>query len=578
MGVENVVSMTLRMRNTAVTTANNLRKQTDAISKSATRMGTKFGKAVKATRTSIGGLFGSLITLKGLIIATFAYRAIQKFGRFIGSLTGLYKIQEQATLRLAESLASYNNYSREALDMLQRRAEAMQRTTGYSNEEIETNMALLAAYGMTADKIEEVTTLTLDFAAAKNIQLKTAFDLVGKAFVGYTGTLSRYGIILDATLSAEEKYASFLRFMAQYRGTAATMAKHYTGQLKILKEEYADLKKQMGEIIALGIQESGMLKQLKDWVAALAANLKEAKPALIAIAKEGFAVFSTGLKNIYDLVTNPTLHVWLTTVGKSLAVVTRLFSAFIRLVWYGVKQIGMFFQTLWLVLKKMTAIFILLKDGYTAYVNYLEGVDEKLGRLADKSVAAANKRREAADKDWRAVKDSIIDIGDAWKKYSEGRSPWEKLIENARKLRSTFKDISDTQLDMIRNRERANEQRKEAFKLTAQMAKQFALASQLEQAQTKYMMQRLAGMTAEDLSMLSEIERGLIRKQGVLSEQFKTLFGEYAERELGIEASFLRRTETNVEVDLTDRAAKFLEISQIDTVEARNRNIERVAG
>ncbi len=80
---ENVMAMTLRMRNHATTVARNLRKEVKRTGRESTKMGTKFGKAVKATRTSLAGLGGSLVSVRTLIIATFAYRAIQKFTGFL---------------------------------------------------------------------------------------------------------------------------------------------------------------------------------------------------------------------------------------------------------------------------------------------------------------------------------------------------------------------------------------------------------------------------------------------------------------------------------------------------------------
>jgi hypothetical protein len=63
-------------------------------------------------------------------------------------------------------------------------------------------LQLLATYGMNATQAEQALTVATNLSAAKNLDLTTAVNLVGKAFDGVTTTLSRYGIIIQTTTKA----------------------------------------------------------------------------------------------------------------------------------------------------------------------------------------------------------------------------------------------------------------------------------------------------------------------------------------------------------------------------------------
>ena len=141
---QNVFAMALKMRNHAVTQTRNLGKEVEKTGNKARTMGTQFGMAVKSTRSSLGGLMGSFISLKAIIIATFVYRGIQRFGKFIGSLTEKLNKQVDAVMRLGQNLAGFGNYSKKTLADLEAFSAALQKQTAMGDELIMENMALIA--------------------------------------------------------------------------------------------------------------------------------------------------------------------------------------------------------------------------------------------------------------------------------------------------------------------------------------------------------------------------------------------------------------------------------------------------
>jgi hypothetical protein len=283
------------MRNHSTTVARNLDKQVKKTGDSATRMGTKFGKSVKASRTSVQGLIGSMTSLKAIIVAAFAFRITQKALRFTSSLIKLNNEQEESTTRLAQALAGQGNFTKELTQDLLDQAAAMQNLVNVDNELIESMMALLATYGMTSAEIKEVIGLTIDFSKAKGIELKAAVDLVGKAFVGYTGTLSRYGIMIDKNKSKEEKYAEFLLRLNGYSGTAAALAERYAGKVGILSKKYSDMKKFIGAFLAQGIGQSKLFDMLNNKVSKMSAFLIEYKDQLADATENGVNKLTAGL-------------------------------------------------------------------------------------------------------------------------------------------------------------------------------------------------------------------------------------------------------------------------------------------
>lgn len=130
--------------------------------------------------------------------------------------------------------------------MLRSYTDKMQTATGVSDELYAASVGLLLDYGMKMPGALKAVGQAADLAAARNISLVTAVDLVGKAFVGYTGTLSRYGIIVDANLSETEKFIDAMKQMESFAGAAAKRMESMDGKLKLLGERFGDAQEKIG--------------------------------------------------------------------------------------------------------------------------------------------------------------------------------------------------------------------------------------------------------------------------------------------------------------------------------------------
>lgn len=150
--------------------------------------------------------------------------------------------QENAELKLAVAMNNAGNYTKENFRAMKDYAAQLQQVTKYGDEVTMATMANLQTYGMNTEELKKATQATLDMAAAKGIDLKAASELVGKAFVGETGTLSRYGIVLDKGIPKTEKFAAVLELIQQrFGGTAQAELETYGGQWQKISNWWGDI-------------------------------------------------------------------------------------------------------------------------------------------------------------------------------------------------------------------------------------------------------------------------------------------------------------------------------------------------
>ncbi len=565
---QNVFAMALKMRNHAVTQTRNLGKEVEKTGNKARKMGTQFGMAVKSTRSSIGGLMGSFISLKAIIIATFAYRAIQRFGKFLGSLTKMMDAQTKSIMLLGQNLAGFGNYTKEVLDDLEKLAAALQKQQAVGDEVILTNMALLASYGATADEIKTLTPLLIDFAKAKNIDLKTSFDLAGKASVGYFGTLSRYGVILDATLTKEEKYAEFMKMLGVYTGTAAALTKTYEGKMISLGLTYGDMKEKMGSFIENGILQSGMLDMLSGKVESADTWFKKWRPTLIDMTSTVFTGLTGAIDEMMSSFDNPAMVRFMVTMVNGMKTIKELWLVSYRLLKAGLENASILLESLVISAMKLAA-WLSRDEGMMMLLSQMGAEHDKTAwaRIEELHIKRVKKALESDKK----IADSWNIVIDLWS--TGGVDNWKKKMEARNALLKEHQKIQeDAARSIITDREKVNEKLKETFKITESMAKSFALSSRVEQAQTKFLLEKAKGMTAEDVGGLSEMEKKLIGKQGILKKVMGELFEDYTKKALGIKDKEGSAQKVEVEIDLSDAASKLLKIGNISH---ENKKIER---
>ena len=213
----------------------------------------ELGEQLEKSKFVWASLFGGIVSGVGL--------SLKAFGE-----------EERALASLTAALKNQGIISTAVINDLKAHAAALQALTGVQDDHIFSAEALLVQFGITGNQLKEVTKLTLDFAAAKNVDLSSAANLIGKAFAGETAMLARYGIVIDETLPVQQKFAEALRQITiSMGGRAQAEAETFIGSINKLKASFSDLQESIGArfapaLSALTLNLLPLIEKVKNFV------------------------------------------------------------------------------------------------------------------------------------------------------------------------------------------------------------------------------------------------------------------------------------------------------------------------
>lgn len=171
----------------------------------------------------------------------------------VQSLTKDFFAQEEAELKLGMAMRNQGDYTREAFADMKQFASSIQETTVYADELALSIMGNLKTYGMTNEEVKRATKIAIDFSAAKKAEgmtVESASELIGRAYIGNTERLKRYGIIIDDTGGRAEKFNQvMMQLQERFGGSAQAELQTYSGQWKYLGNIWGEVK----EVLGLGI-------------------------------------------------------------------------------------------------------------------------------------------------------------------------------------------------------------------------------------------------------------------------------------------------------------------------------------
>ncbi len=208
------------------------RKSTSALRK----FGSEGTSAMKKLTGGIGDTLKSLFSLKGILLTLVSGVAMKRF-------IDLSNQQEEASAQLAQALGRSGA-------ALEEYASSLQKTTTFGDEQIIQAEALIAAFDKDEEHIKLATKATLDLAAAKGMDLKTAADLVSKTLGSSTNALSRYGIEVEGAVGSSERLASLVQNLTdKFGGQAEALAATDSGGLKSLGNAIGDVEEGLGDLL-----------------------------------------------------------------------------------------------------------------------------------------------------------------------------------------------------------------------------------------------------------------------------------------------------------------------------------------
>lgn len=204
---------------------------------------TKFKKGVKESNSVLSGFKKSVMGLGPAIAGAFAVGKLVSFGK---EALALYDVQAKAEQQLLTALKGREN----AQQRLIAQAQYLQKQTLFGDEETIRAQALIAAFVKEEDQIRRIIPLVQDLAAAKQMDLAGAADLVSKTLGSTTNALSRYGIQVEGAVGSTERLESLAAGLANaFGGQAEAMAKSGMGSVQQLQNAFADLKEEIGGVI-----------------------------------------------------------------------------------------------------------------------------------------------------------------------------------------------------------------------------------------------------------------------------------------------------------------------------------------
>lgn len=207
-----------------------------------------FKKGLQQGKSDASDFNSTIAAVGKTLLAAFSFGEIANF--FRQSLTA-YGEQEKAVSKLTVALRNQGLATQKTVDDLVAYDEALQQTLGVDNIAIMNAQALMVTFGLQGEQLKKTTQAVLDLSAATGVDLQRAAMLLGKAYEGETGALSRYGIIVNQHIDTSKKFAIVMdQVNSRFGGSAQAMAETYAGKVNIMKESFQDLMKSVGQLLS----------------------------------------------------------------------------------------------------------------------------------------------------------------------------------------------------------------------------------------------------------------------------------------------------------------------------------------
>lgn len=125
----------------------------------------------------------------------------------------------------------------------------LEELTAYNDTDLQMAFNAMIAAGMSYTQAMESMNTVTSMAFSLNRDLQGMALLVGKAYNGQTGELSRYGIVLDETLDKTEKFAGLQEYVASNFADASARTETLEGQMALLNHEMSNFAEAVGDQI-----------------------------------------------------------------------------------------------------------------------------------------------------------------------------------------------------------------------------------------------------------------------------------------------------------------------------------------
>lgn len=218
----------------------NLDKRVEKVGKTTTRTAAGFKNLAAKVALGVAGFYAAAKALRGMV-------------RWMGDAIDKAAQQETSEKEMAAALESTGREVDKNAKHFKEYASELQQATTFGDEQILSAQALMIQLTkLDREGIDAATKGAIGLAAVYKQDLQAATTLVGKALAGNFGALSRYGISVEKTATAEEKRVSLLEQLGVMYKRAEADTETYAGKVKQLGNVYGDLK----EFVAAAVIEN----------------------------------------------------------------------------------------------------------------------------------------------------------------------------------------------------------------------------------------------------------------------------------------------------------------------------------
>ena len=170
-------------------------------------------------------------------------------GALIGVLSDAARAaadEEAGMVRLDQALLNAGIASGEMTAAIETRIAAQQNALAFGDGPQRDSMSALVAITKDVNEAFKLQALAMDLARFKNIDLKTATDIIGKVYAGNLGALSRYGIVVEKGATATEALGAIQLITA---GHAQRFGDSTAGSMEKVKLAVGDLQEEIGGML-----------------------------------------------------------------------------------------------------------------------------------------------------------------------------------------------------------------------------------------------------------------------------------------------------------------------------------------
>jgi hypothetical protein len=235
--------------------------------------------------TKLSGLWQQIV--KGQIAVNLLGKAYREIVDLIKSSISAAADSEKAQKGMESALFSTGRTASYLSEYFRNSAKELQRLTKYSDEEtLRAQALMLQLSNLDKEGIQKATKGAMGLATVFGMDLAEASMLVGKWMDGNTERMSRYGIRVSNTMTAEEKRNSVIEQLLEYYPRVESETHTYSGRLAQLKNAYDEVKEAAGRYIT---ENEGVLKGL-NWLSDALYDLAGAETAVRDAKKSGEAI------------------------------------------------------------------------------------------------------------------------------------------------------------------------------------------------------------------------------------------------------------------------------------------------